>query len=227
MYPITTSGNGLTISDSNRTARLKGGQTCKDAKMKRKHQIILISAILAMLSVLAACNSEPDNPVDIEGNTAVVYFSATGNTERIAEIIADETGAAIYEIIPETPYTSEDLNWNTDSSRVDTEHNSYPYDVALSTETSAISLSPYDTIFIGYPLWWGETPSAVVSFLKGKDLSGKTIIPFCTSSSSKFGNSGTTLKNNAGANGTWIDGHRFSSNASDNSVRDWLNSLSF
>ena len=110
--------------------------------------------------------------------TAVVYFSATGNTERVAQTIADRLDADIYEITAAEPYSSSDLNWRDEESRVWDEHRVYP-DIRPGM-AQEIDLSDYDTVFLGYPLWWGEAPAIVLTFLESTDLEGKTVIPFCT-----------------------------------------------
>lgn len=158
--------------------------------------------------------------------TAVVYFSATGNTERVAETITEETGADLFEIVPSEPYSTADLRWTDDESRVSLEEN---HDSVLDITTrpgiaNTIDLSDYDTVFLGYPIWWGHAPSILLTFLDEEDLSGKTIIPFCTSSSSGIGRSATDLESYENG-GTWLDGMRFSSGASESSVRAWLQGL--
>lgn len=156
--------------------------------------------------------------------TAVVYFSATGNTERVAETIADETNADLFEIIPADPYTREDLNWRDESTRVWDEHRAYPN---MRPEIDGnIDVSEYDTIFLGYPIWWGDAPSIVLTFLENTDLSGKTIIPFCTSSSSGLGESDSNLHRYQ-PDANWIEGHRFRSRASQNDIRAWLEEIGY
>ena len=160
--------------------------------------------------------------------TAVVYFSATGNTERVAETIAEETGADLFEIVPSEPYSTADLRWTDDESRVSLEEN---HDSVLDIKTrpeiaNTIDLSDYDTVFLGYPIWWGHAPSILLTFLDNEDFSGKTIIPFCTSSSSRIGNSATDLAEYEG-DGNWLDGMRFRSRVSDGDIREWLEELGY
>lgn len=172
---------------------------------------------LSVLMLIAASLAFADG-------TAVVYFSATGNTERVAEAIADETDADIFEIIPAEPYTREDLNWRDESTRVWDEHRAYP---DMRPEIAEdIDVSGYDTIFIGYPIWWGDAPSIVLTFLESTDLSGKTIIPFCTSSSSGLGESDANLHRYQ-PDALWVDGHRFRSLASESDVRTWLEEIGY
>ena len=158
------------------------------------------------------------------GKTLVVYYSASGRTKTVAETIAETAGADLFEIVPDEPYTSEDLDWTNDDSRVSREHdNESLRDVEL-VKVTPDNWDSYDTILIGYPIWWGIATWPVDNFVKGNDFSGKTVIPFCTSSSSGLGQSGTLLEQMAGT-GTWQEGQRFSSGASASEVQDWVNSL--
>ena len=158
------------------------------------------------------------------GKTLVVYYSASGRTKTVAETIAETAGADLFEIVPDEPYTSEDLDWTNDDSRVSREHdNESLRDVEL-VKVTPDNWDSYDTILIGYPIWWGIAAWPVDNFVKGNDFSGMTVIPFCTSSSSGLGQSGTLLEQMAGT-GTWQEGQRFSSGASASEVQDWVNSL--
>ena len=158
------------------------------------------------------------------GKTLVVYYSASGRTKTVAETIAETAGADLFEIVPDEPYTSEDLDWTNDDSRGSREHdNESLRDVEL-VKVTPDNWDSYDTILIGYPIWWGIAAWPVDNFVKGNDFSGKTVIPFCTSSSSGLGQSGTLLEQIAGT-GTWQEGQRFSSGASASEVQDWVNSL--
>lgn len=158
------------------------------------------------------------------GKTLVVYYSASGMTRRVATAIADAAGADLYEITPVEPYTGDDLNWTDSNSRVSREHDDESLrDVAL-TEITPADWDSYDTVLIGYPIWWGIAAWPVDNFVKGNDFSGKTVIPFCTSASSGLGSSGELLADMA-RTGEWQEGHRFSSGASDADAADWVNSL--
>lgn len=129
-----------------------------------------------------------------------------------------------YEITPVEPYTSDDLNWTNSSSRVSREHDDESLrDIAL-TEITPADWDSYDTVLIGYPIWWGIAAWPVDNFVKGNDFTGETVIPFCTSSSSGLGDSGNLLEEMAGT-GDWQEGHRFSSGASDADAADWVASL--
>lgn len=158
------------------------------------------------------------------GKTLVVYYSATGTTEGVAQTIADATGGDLFEIQPVEPYTDDELDWTNDDSRVSREHDDESLRDVDLVSTSVDNWDSYDTVFIGYPIWWGIAAWPVDNFVKGNDFSGKTVIPFCTSSSSGLGQSGTLLEQMAGT-GTWQEGQRFSSGASASEVQDWVNSL--
>ena len=171
--------------------------------------------------------STPTAPAETEpetGKTLVVYFSASGNTRRVAEAIAQAANADVFEIVPTQVYSSSDLNWNDANSRVSREHEDESLrDVPLTT-TEVPDWDSYDTVFIGYPIWWGIAAWPVNNFVKANDFTGKTVIPFATSSSSGMGQSGALLEGMANG-GSWQDGQRFSSNASDADVQSWVNGL--
>lgn len=165
----------------------------------------------------------PDTPA-AGGKTLVVYFSGSGNTKRVAEDIAAATGGTLFELVPVTPYTSADLSWTTAGSRVNPEHDDESLrDIPLVTTTPE-NFDEYDTVFIGYPIWWGIAAWPVNNFVKNNDFAGKTVIPFATSASSGMGQSGSLLAEMAGT-GNWQEGHRFSSGASKSTVEEWVNGL--
>lgn len=173
-----------------------------------------------------SANESSDNDTNSSSNskTLVVYYSATGSTKAVAETIANTAGADLFEITPVDPYTSDDLNWTDDNSRVSVEHNDESKrDVPLA-KTTPDNWADYDTVFIGYPIWWGIAAWPVNNFVKGNDFSGKTVIPFCTSTSSGLGQSGDLLADMAGT-GNWQDGERFSSGVSSSKVESWVNGL--
>ena len=167
----------------------------------------------------------PETPSQTTGSkTLVVYFSASGSTKAVAETIADELDADIFELVPTQPYSSDDLNWTVNGSRVNREHDDESLrDIALVAD-SVDNWDEYDTVFIGYPIWWAIAAWPVNNFVKNNDFTGKTVIPFCTSSSSGLGQSGELLAEMAGT-GDWLDGQRFRSGASQSDVTDWVNSL--
>ncbi len=167
----------------------------------------------------APSETEPET-----GKTLVVYYSASGNTERVAKDIAEAAGADLFEIVPTEVYTSDDLNWTNSDSRVSREHDDESLrDVPLTT-TEVPDWDSYDTVFIGYPIWWGIAAWPVDGFVKANDFTGKTVIPFATSSSSGMGQSGSLLSEMAGT-GDWQEGQRFSSGASASDVQSWVNGL--
>lgn len=159
------------------------------------------------------------------GGTLVVYYSATGNTEQVANYIADITGGDLFELEPVEPYTSDDLDWTDDNSRVSQEYYDESLrDVELVADTIE-NWDSYDTIFIGYPIWWGIAAWPTDGFVEANDFTGKTVIPFCTSASSGLGESGELLSELAGT-GDWQEGMRFRSSASEADVQEWIDSLS-
>ena len=174
-------------------------------------------------SSTAPAESEPETQPET-GKTLVVYYSASGNTERVGKDIAEAAGADLFEIVPTEVYTSEDLNWTNSDSRVSREHDDESLrDVPLTT-TEVPDWDSYDTVFIGYPIWWGIAAWPVDTFVKNNDFTGKTVIPFATSSSSGMGQSGSLLADMAGT-GEWQEGQRFSSGVSGDDVQSWVNGL--
>ena len=158
------------------------------------------------------------------GNVLIAYYSATGNTEAVANMIADATEGDLFELEPTEPYTDDDLNWSDDNSRVSQEHeNEDQRDVEL-VSTTPENWDSYDTVFIGYPIWWGIAAWPVDHFVEDNDFTGKTVIPFCTSASSGIGDSGELLADMAGT-GDWQEGQRFRSSVSDEDVVAWVESL--
>ncbi|MEY8420801.1 flavodoxin [Oscillospiraceae bacterium 44-5] len=165
----------------------------------------------------------PDTP-STGSRILVVYYSATGSTQRVGGYIADALNADTFELIPVNPYSDADLNWTNSSSRVNDEHdNPALRDIAL-VSTTPDNWADYDTVLIGYPIWWGIAAWPVDNFVKNNDFTGKTVIPFCTSSSSGLGQSGELLEEMAGT-GNWQSGQRFSSSASQSQVASWAEGL--
>ncbi|MEE0958364.1 MAG: flavodoxin [Ruminococcus sp.] len=158
------------------------------------------------------------NDTESSSKTLVVYFSATGTTKGVAEQIASALNADTYEITAAQPYTSDDLNYSDSNSRTTKEQNDKTVRPEIGSEKT--NLDGYDTIFIGFPIWWGEEPRIMDTFVESYDFSGKTMIPFCTSGGSGIGSSGDNLKANAGS-GEWKDGARLSGS----DVQDWLDGL--
>ncbi len=152
----------------------------------------------------------------------VAYFSATGTTKGVAERIAAVTGGDIYEILAATPYTDEDLNYNDSSSRSTSEQNDKNARPEIGSED--ISLEGYTTIYLGFPIWWGEEPRILDTFVEKYNFDGITVIPFCTSGGSGIGRSGPNMEALAGS-GTWLEGERFSGNVSEADLQSWIDGL--
>ena len=168
--------------------------------------------------------SKASQEESVTGKTLVVYFSATGNTESAANYIAQATGGDLFELEPAEPYTDEDLNYNNDDSRVSREHEDESLrDVELVADTVG-NWDEYDTVFIGYPIWWGIAAWPVDSFVEANDFTGKTVIPFATSASSDLGQSGELLAKLAGT-GDWQEGQSFRSNVSEEDIQAWVDDL--
>ncbi len=156
------------------------------------------------------------------GSALVAYFSATGNTAGVATELANHLGADVFEIQPAQPYTDADLNYNDSSSRTSVER-------AEDARPELAQVAPdgfdaYDTVFVGYPIWWGDAAWPVKTFVEGNDFTGKTVVPFCTSASSGIGGSGDELAALAGT-GEWVAGERFSAGASADEVASWVDGL--
>lgn len=163
-----------------------------------------------------------DAPDTRENKVLVAYFSATGTTKGVAEQIANGLSADIYEIVPEEPYTDADLDYNDNNSRTTIEMNNPDARPAISS--SVENMDQYDIVFIGYPIWWGEAPRIVSTFVERYDFSGKTIVPFCTSGSSGIGSSAANLEAlTSGAQ--WLSGERLSGSDTQDTVMEWVNSL--
>lgn len=222
--------------------------------MKIKKMVSVIAALGMTISMLAGCgtstadnsasnnsanstnssnstdNTNNTDSTDISedtqsmGKVLVVYYSASGNTKSVAEMVADETGADLFEITPVEPYTNDDLNWTDDDSRVSKEHDDESLRDVELTQITPDNWDSYDTVLLGYPIWWGIAAWPVDNFVKGNDFSGKTVIPFCTSASSGLGDSGNLLEEMAGT-GNWQEGQRFRSGASDSDVQEWVGTL--
>ena len=171
-------------------------------------------------NVLVGENNERVENETKNNKVAVIYFSATGTTKQVAEYIKDETNADIFEIVPKQKYSSADLNWNDNSSRSTKEQND---ENARPEIENSIDVSSYDVIFIGYPIWWGDTPRIIQTFMESHELNGKTMIPFCTSGGTGISASEKTLKSYSGIN--WLSGKRLSTSKSD--VTSWVKSLNY
>lgn len=196
----------------------------------------IVSGLVA-ISVLAGCAQPKQENTTTTTNTAnteesmqrddssiIVYFSPSGTTEGIANDIAQITGAQLYQIEPSNPYTSDDLNWNNQNSRVVKEYeDSSLQDVAIAN-LDVPNWDQYSTVYIGYPIWWRDASWVVKSFVRQTDFTGKTVIPFATSMSSPVGDSGKNLEALA-QTGTWLEGERFSRSSTKEDVQAWLDGI--
>lgn len=209
--------------------------------MKVRHFIAACLIFVMAIGVMTGCGSSDSSPSASDGNAAeeatrspspssgsgrtlVVYYSASGNTKGVAETIARVTDGDLYEIVPKEKYTSADLDWTNDDSRVSKEHNDESLRNTELVSTTVDNWDSYDTVYIGYPIWWGIAAWPVNGFVKANDFTGKTVIPFCTAASSGIGDSGDLLRDMAGT-GDWKNGERFYGGASEADIRSWIESL--
>lgn len=206
-----------------------------------KKKLFAIILMVCTIGFITACGSSgSEEQTDVEGQTEaaveestdaaapdaaetmVIYFSVTGNTEGVAETIADITGADTYKIEAAEPYTDADIDYNNDSSRASIEQDDPTARPAFAGE--APSLEDVKTVYLGYPIWFGQAPRIMDTFVESVSFDGITVIPFCTSGSSSIGDSAKTLEQNAGS-GTWIEGQRFGAGASEDEIGNWIESL--
>lgn len=193
----------------------------------RKISILLLALALAL--GLSACGGSGDQSSSAgtgseqaaTSDIIVIYFSATGNTEKVAGNIADLTGADIYKIKAAEPYTDEDIDYG-DNTRSSKEQNDPDARPEIGGED--VDLSAYSTVFIGYPIWYGQAPRIMDTFAEGHDFDGKTVIPFCTSENDDIGTTADRLVELAGS-GDWKDGKRFAQDASEEDVQSWIEEL--
>ncbi len=169
-------------------------------------------------------SNNTEEPSSSESKTLVVYYSAQNHTKAVAEQIAENLNADIFEIEPEEKYSDADLDWTDRDSRVSKEHDDESLRNIKLKKDTVDNWSDYDTVLIGYPIWWGTAAWPVDTFVKSNDFEGKTVIPFCTSSSSGLGQSGRLLEEEANG-GAWEKGQRFEENPSNSTIKNWTNSL--
>lgn len=203
----------------------------------RRLGIILMSILMTL--TFAACggaetaNTAPkssseksavkDDKPQATSKTLVAYFSCSGNTKKLAETTAKAIGADIYEIRPEKSYTAEDLNYNDESTRATREQKDDNARPALADKNA--NIEAYDTVILAYPIWWGQAPRILDTFVENYDFSGKTVIPMCTSGGSGIGTSGDYLKKIARGNGDWKNGKEFGRSATEGEIKSWLDSI--
>ncbi len=214
-----------------------GGELLSDRRprdisdtMNRTAALLAVLIVVAVLAVAAAVfinspgggqDAPPDDGTVPAGKVAVVCFSETGNTERIAKEIAGMTGGDFIRITPEVPYTAADRDYSDSGSRTRLEQNDASARPAIA---NSIDISGYSAVFLGYPIWYGDSPKIMWTFVETHGLEGKTVIPFCTSSSSGVGSSDDHLKALSDG-GNWLGGKRFSSTASQSEIRSWISGL--
>ncbi len=203
-------------------------------KPMRKALVLALGALLMASAALCitACGQGASSGTasssaassDEANKTLVVYYSATGNTAKVAEVIVNENDMDVFAIMPEQPYSTEDLAWTDENSRVSKEHSDPALqDIALLQDTPD-NWDSYETVIIGYPIWWGQAAYPVASFVKANDFTGKTVIPFCTSASSDIGDSAQNLADLA-KGGEWMGGMRFPADVNSDEVRQWIDDL--
>lgn len=185
------------------------------------NKIIMTLAAVMTMSLAACAQNKGENRMQNEHKSLVVYFSATGTTARVARMIADVTDGALYEIVPQQPYTSDDLDWNDRQSRSSVEMNNPQ--VRPEVKETNIDVGDYDVVFIGYPIWWDRAPRIVNTFIESHDLKNKMLIPFATSGGSGISDSVKELKNTY-PNLKWQDG-KLLNGSSRNSIQNWTNDV--
>ncbi len=185
-----------------------------------KKLFAFLTALVLMVSCVPFALAE--EAAEPAGNILVVYFSATGTTRGVAEKLAEGLSADLYEIVPQEPYTDADLNYSNSKSRTSMETDDPACRPAIAGELP--DLTAYDTIFIGYPIWWGDTPRILSSFVEQVDLTDKILAVFFTSGSSGLGSSMKHLEQQAGA-GTWLEGKRFTSRTTVEELISWAKGL--
>ena len=185
--------------------------------MNKLFLMICLMSVLCAFSAVYAEQAE-QSPVE-ERDVLVVYFSATGTTKGVAEKIAELTDADIFEIVPAEPYTSADLNWNDRNSRTSVETDDPSCRPEIDGEP--VDLEGYSTIFIGYPIWWGDIPRIMSTFVESYEFGEITMIPFCTSGGSGVGQSDKHLEKQAGS-GKWLKGTRLQGNISEEALLSWI-----
>lgn len=197
---------------------------------------VLVFGLFALVACAGYDNAADEESVDEQkvaaevqeidlpsSRTLVAYFSQTGVTAGVAQTLADVMSADLFEIIPADPYTAEDVDYNADDSRAKQEQNDISARPAI--EGSVQDMANYDVVFIGFPIWWGKEPSIIDTFVESYDFDGKTLVAFCTSSSSGISEADADLKALTGSDVHWLEGHRFEANADGATVQQWVDSL--
>ena len=219
---------GNTSSNKASNTQMPEMQDTSEEKVTTEKESVDNSTVSEETSDTAVVDTDSTNKNTIaedssaHSNVLVAYFSATGTTKGVAEKIAAVTGGDLYEILPAEPYTDDDLNYNDSSSRSTIEQNDKNARPEIGSED--ISLEGYTTIYLGFPIWWGEEPRILDTFVEKYSFEGITVIPFCTSGGSGIGRSGSNMEALAGA-GTWLEGERFSGNVLEADLKSWIDGL--
>ena len=218
--------NSMAVNNNTETAALVNETTATEPKVEtaKRTEETTTKAVEQTLEQVTEADQN-SNAVNEENEMTtnevlVAYFSATGTTKRVAEKIAELTGADLYEIVPANPYSSADLNWHDNNSR-STKEMDDP-NVRPEIGSSDISLDQYKTIYLGYPIWWGDAPRIMATFVEKYNFDGKKVIQFCTSGGSGIGRSGSNLRNLAGS-GSFANGERLNSSADTNNIQNFIN----
>ncbi len=218
---LAACGNSADSSETSSAAQSGGGENAETSQAAETSQTEETSQAEETPAPQEESSEETE---DSSASTLVVYFSATGNTEQVAQYIAELTDGDLFELQPVEAYTDEDLDWTVEGSRVNLEHDDESLRNIELTADTVDNWGSYDTVFIGYPIWWGIAAWPVDGFVEANDFTGKTVIPFCTSSSSGLGESGELLAELAGS-GDWQEGMRFRSGVDEADVSEWIDSL--
>ena len=204
---------------------LGGMAACSNNTVKESSGISLSAATEQSLITTPKETTAPSETEEKSkwGKAVVVYFSCTGNTKEVALRIASEVGCGTYEIVPAKQYTNDDLNYSNKKSRAYKEQNDK--NSRPEIDGTVIDLSSYDTVFIGYPIWFAKAPRILNTFVEGQSFEGKTVIPFCTSGSSGIGTSANELAELVQNKGKWLNGTRFNQSVKSADIAQWLAAL--
>ena len=181
---------------------------------------LLVMALALTMSLTLACAQEESAFIPTDSTVLVACFSATGNTWPLAEAAAAYLNADLFRIEPEIPYTDADLNYNDSASRANREMNDESSRPALAATVE--NMAQYDTVVLAFPIWWGQAPRLIETFVEAHDLSGKTVLTFCTSASSGYGRTVEELSALTGETVRWVEGARFAPSTAAEEMEAWL-----
>ncbi len=191
--------------------------------MMKKIFWIPLMTVTLMSPCLSSCADNGGKETEQKNKSLVAYFSATGTTRGVAENLAIATGADLFEIAPVQPYTDADLDWRDSTSRSTIEMKDPASRVAIAAKVE--TMAQYDTLYVGFPIWWYTAPHIIESFLESYDLAGKVIIPFATSGGSRMGNTLGDLKPSA-PQAQWHEGDNvLAASATVDELKEWLKTL--